>query len=939
MRRWVLVACMLCASLVHAQAPDETWRTLRTPHLRVHYPVALDSLARRAAGEAELAWSSLAATLVPPRGVIDVVVTDHQDISNGSAAIFPTNRITVLVRPPVDDVALRAGEDWLRFVITHEMAHLFHLDRSRGIWRVAQRVFGRHPALFPHNQAPRWLIEGIAMQYERLAGAGRLDGSQLHATLGALDAAGRALTPSTASIATPRFPGGNSAYFAGARLVEAGVAAGGDSALRRFIEHGAGRLLPFGWEATARHAFGASFDALAARVASPAPLPMPAEARGIGDHWWEARAPRWRGDTIRFIASAPREIPWVFDAVGDDLHAVARRNSVDAHGQAAAHAVYADLDLTDPYRYRSQLWRGTRRVRTRDAERIASPDVRADGTIVATRVVPGSTELVVVRGDTVDVLAVGTPDAQWSAPRWSRSGEQVAAIRWRHGGETELVVLDLRGGAQVFGTTRAVQLHPSWGRDDGSVYFASDRDGPMAVYRVILATGAIEHVLDGGAGVFEPEVSPDGQQIAAFVLEAAGYRLFSMAIPASGRSAGATRPAVQGAAIAMPTGRASAYAAWRSLIPRYWIPTTASSTRGDQVFGVLTTGRDVVGRHDVGAQLVVDPTTREVSGDVAWRFSGLGVPLLDAAASQSWDAFMVADSSGRRVGEIARRNRIASLSTTWQRPRVRTGAFLTAGVELEWRDFVTDPAALLAELDPLLSRTLLYPGGVVAVGWNNLRRAPLAISTEDGVSASVTARERWRRDDRAATAATSVLADLRLYKSLPLPGHARHVLALRAVRGWGDRTMVRPFSVGGVSGTSLELFPGFRVGDVQRAFAVRGFAPGTLQGVQAWATSAEYRAPLPLVGRGVFPFPLYWQRSTMSFFGDAASAWCPAGVAAAGCPTGETPRHVLASVGGELALDMAVDYDRPTRFRVGAALPVRGTEQRLRGYVSIGVQF
>jgi hypothetical protein len=315
------------------------------------------------------------------------------------------------------------------------------------------------------------------------------------------------------------------------------------------------------------------------------------------------------------------------------------------------------------------------------------------------------------------------------------------------------------------------------------------------------------------------------------------------------------------------------------------------------------------------------------------------VPTLDAAASQTWDAFPLVDSAGRRVGEIARRNRLVSLGSTWQRPRVRTGAFVVTAMELEWRDFRTDPAPLLAQLDPLVSRTLLYPAAVLGLGWNNLMRAPLAISTEDGVFVSLTGRHRWRSDDRAATASNSLLGDLRLFRSLPLPGHARHVLALRAVGGWAERTVARPFSIGGVSGSSVEVLPGFRLGDNQRAFAVRGFAPGTAQGVQAWAASAEYRAPLPLVGQGIWPLPAYWQRSSVTLFGDAASAWCPAGAPSAGCPSGGTPRTRLASVGAELALDVSVDYDVPTRFRVGAALPVEGAVSRLRGYVSVGIQF
>jgi hypothetical protein len=939
MRWYALLLLVLASRLVGAQAPDEQWRTLSTMHFRVHFPAGLDSLARRAAGESERAWTALAAELVPPRGVIEVIVTDNQDVSNGWATPFPTNRMAVFVRPPVDNPALRVGDDWLRFVITHELAHLFHLDRTRGLWRAAQAVFGRHPALFPHLQAPRWLVEGIAMHYERQAGGGRFDGSQLHATLGALDAAGQRPTPRNASLSTPTFPAGDVAYFGGARIIEAGIAAGGDSALRKFIEHGAGRLTPFWWDASARAGFGATFGTLAAQVSSPAPAPRPAGSVQHAAAWWDARAPRWRGDTVRFVATAPRQIPAVLDLHAGAVHWVARRNSVDAHGQAGVHAVYADLDFTDPFRLRSHLVRDERVVPGTAGARYASPDVRTDGTIVAVRTDPGGTSLVLVDADGERMLAQGSVDVQWSAPRWSRDGTRVAAVLWQRGGTTSIGVLSLDGAPTLYAAAAAVQQHPSWGAGDSTVVFASDRDGRMAVYAVSLRTDSVLHLVDGGAGVFDPEVSADGRALAALVLQEDGYHLLTMPMPTAGRAPTRSAAPREATPVLTDGGPSRRYSPWRSVLPRYWIPSTLQGTRGDQLVGFLTTGRDVVGRHAVGAQGLWDPRRGEFTGDASWRYSGFGVPALDVSAAQSWDAFGVRDSAGVALGEVARRNRIVSVGSTWQRPRVRTGAFVVTALELEWRDFRTDPAPLLARLDPLVSQTLQYPGAVLGVGWNNLMRAPLAISTEDGVFVAVTGRHRWRSDDRAATAANSVLADVRLFHSLPLPGHARHVLALRAVGGWGDRTLARPFSAGGVSGSSVEVLPGFRLGDAQRAFAVRGFAPGVQQGVRAWATSAEYRAPLPLVGRGAWPLPAYWQRSSVTLFGDAASAWCPPGVPSAGCPTGGTPQTTLASVGAELALDVSVDYDTPTRFRLGGAMPVEGAARRLRGYLSVGIQF
>ena len=66
----------------------------------------------------------------------------------------------------------------------------------------------------------------------------------------------------------------------------------------------------------------------------------------------------------------------------------------------------------------------------------------------------------------------------------------------------------------------------------------------------------------------------------------------------------------------------------------------------------------------------------------------------------------------------------------------------------------------------------------------------------------------------------------------------------------------------------------------------------------------------------------------LAVFGDAGSAWCPSSAQGTGACAGRAaaPRATLASVGAELLLDAALDYDSPTRFRLGVAMPVRGRE-------------
>ena len=183
----LVLALFTLAPTAAAQTdPRGPYRTLRTTHIALHYPKALDSLARLAAVHAERAYTQLSMELVPPRGVIDVLLTDNTDVSNGYATIFPSNRVVVYAVPPLNSRELRFHDDWLRMVITHELAHVFHLDRARGVWRVGRALFGRNPLFFPNAFTPSWVKEGLAVHYESsLSGSGRVVSTVFPAMLGA----------------------------------------------------------------------------------------------------------------------------------------------------------------------------------------------------------------------------------------------------------------------------------------------------------------------------------------------------------------------------------------------------------------------------------------------------------------------------------------------------------------------------------------------------------------------------------------------------------------------------------------------------------------------------------------------------------------------------------------------------------------------------------
>src|SRR5688500_1754387 len=130
-------SCLFLSALLASRAsaqvnPERDWRTLKTGRFYIHYTPELEEAARRVAVQAESAYVTLSRFMKPPRGRIDVIIGDNVDLPNGYATPIPTNRIGIYATPPVFESALRFTDDHLQLVLTHELAHVFHLDRAGG---------------------------------------------------------------------------------------------------------------------------------------------------------------------------------------------------------------------------------------------------------------------------------------------------------------------------------------------------------------------------------------------------------------------------------------------------------------------------------------------------------------------------------------------------------------------------------------------------------------------------------------------------------------------------------------------------------------------------------------------------------------------------------------------------------------------------------------
>ena len=959
--------------------PNDEWRTIQTRHFRIHFTPPLEQEARRAAVNAERAYTELSTELVPPRGTIDLVVSDNVDYVNGYATPFPSNRIVVFAHPPTDASGLRSYDDWNALVITHELTHIFHLDRTRGIWRLGQAIFGRNPLLFPNAYEPSWVIEGLAVYFEsRLTGYGRLESSEHSMVARAAALANSVPKLQELSPGTSRFPGGEVVYIYGSLLFDYLSRTRGPGSIRAFVERGAKTPFPFILTATSRSAFGMSFqtawkqwrDSLA-REMKTAHEVMPGW-REITPAGHIAFFPRWLSDTsLIYAGNKEREVPAAYEvALSGKEHRLGRRNGVSPNVRMPDGSIlFAQPEFVGPYHIRSDLYieRNGAETRLTNGARLNSPDARADGEIVAVQEVPATTRLVRVSRDgrTIEALTTTDLDEQWSDPRWSPDGSRIAAVLQSRG-RSEVVILDTAGKrVDSFGATHSVNSAPSWSSDGRRIYFSSERSGAPQIYVADVTTFSptISRVTDATTGVFSPEASPDRSKLAASLFRADGYHIGMAPLGDSVRLSAAdslrTSPRagcttclnlVSGLpplGTADTTARSRPYSPWLSLLPRYWLPVLESTTDDGTSFGAVTNGYDIVGRHSYTAEALHNYRFHENSGWLWYRYAGFGLPLIDVGVAQSFShgsVFDDANPGGAAVGTISERSRIASLQMTLVRPRFRNYTIASVGAEIESINYSTDPGTLLPRLSAFYSTSHSYPALVAAAAWSNARRPSLSISPEDGITARLSGRQRWQHGS-SGSSTRSAIGVTSAYKSLDLPGFSHHVIAVRAAGGVTDERSADLFSAGGISGNLLEVFPGVHLGEQRRTFGVRGYPVSAEQGIRAYTGTIEYRAPLAAPSRGFRFVPVFIDKISLAAFGEAGRAYCPAGVDTTSgvCRPADLRNPMMRSAGFELNVDTGVQLDLQARLRLGVAFPLANREvtgaSKAQAYATFGASF
>lgn len=921
--------------------PALTWRTLHSPHFRLHYHDGLEPQARQAIVIAEKVHDKLNMWFKwQPREPVDMVITDEIDYANGFTTPFPANHIELWVTP-FDD-GLFDFSAWLESLITHEYVHLLHLDAVDGPPETLRDIFGRHPFSFPAIFQPNWVVEGIATYVETdvARGVGRGQASYFDMLMRAEVTRGiRSIRQ--ANQPTVQWPGGTVSYLYGVEFMKFVAEKYGDDKLREWITRYRAYLIPWRVSNNMNRVFGKPvktiWDEFSAwlgeryrvqneRIATAGVIEGDRLSEAGYNTSWTRTLP---DGTVYFVRDdghsharlmrikpGTRKVETLIE-VGSDAR-------IDAHPDAGVVIAQAEFHRNanvrfDLYRYdpaRNDLTRLTHQSRYRFAA--WTPDGK---NLVATRHEAGQfrLDLLTAEGALVRTLWQGTQGEIVSTLHVSPTAPKVVSTLWTQAEGWQLAEFSLTDGNWTLLThDTATPLHPTYTPDGNAIIFSADYDGVFNVNRYDPRDGRVHKLTNVRGGAFYPGVTRDGMLNYLGYLHT-GYDVYRVpaiatAPPEATRVTGSSgKSNGWGAEIAAVSVTPTDYSPVNTGWPTYWQPILGIGN--DFVyFGAATGGSDALRRHYWALSAAYEFTHSAGAGAFSYLFDGW-FPVFAINASR--DVVPEYDDEGDTLLQL-RSSELwsATMSLPW--------------IQREWRAFAHFGVAGTREYDIETHHSVFGEPeevdrvGGVALSLDTTAAYPLGISRTDGRVVSLA----WESSDvfNSDYTGQAVTVDWREYLGL----FGDFVLTGRIAAGRGDDG-IRPYTLGGVF-TSDELLaePGITgmAPFNRREFILRGYKDGLpqLTGTDMQLFSGELRFPVVRVERGWMAPPLGLDHIRGKGFYDIGAAWSK----------GSGDKEYYAGIGTEATFALVIGYRIPLDVTIGFA---RGLDDDIgedQVYVTVG---
>ncbi|GAB5518043.1 MAG: PD40 domain-containing protein [Rhodothermales bacterium] len=508
---------LLCPALVQAQSfsmmngrnhPELDWQVATTAHFEIMYPAHLAGIEAEAAPIAETTYEALSQNLdVTFDGPIRIYLSDEDEIVNGFAVPFGNGYTDIWVGMNGVSQGWTGREKWLRKVLAHELAHIFHFQAVRS--NIGQLGFALG------NGLPRFWTEGLA-QYETETWDAYRGDRWLRTAI--LD---DRLSPYDGTSGW----NGRLLYASGNAQVRYFAEHYGDSTLTKLLKHRneyfGGRIRVHDFYDAFEEVTGDSYSRFYDRwrrhlnvyyntlAGHMEPLDsLDADRLSIpGQYLYDvAYSPDTTQVAVLSMTSLVRPVRRL---IVIDRESGKRRTLAEgavqpplAWNRASNQIAYARQNrgdhgsiVNDLYLMNVATGKETRLTNTR---RVASPTFSPDGQRLAYVATTLGTANVVIRDLVTSEeteLTRFTGDVQLSSIRWHPSEEQLVLAKFDADGRRLLTLIDILTGEETELTDGTHDDHrPIWNADGSHLAFTSFRDNVPNTFIMDLATRRVERV-------------------------------------------------------------------------------------------------------------------------------------------------------------------------------------------------------------------------------------------------------------------------------------------------------------------------------------------------------------------------------------------------------------------------------------------------------------
>jgi hypothetical protein len=876
-----------------------------------------------------------------PRGKTAVLFHDAWDEHNGFSTVSPRPQIEIAAAGASPGTTIYEPGNDLRRTVFHEVARMFGRIQpmvgdplSALLW-----ILGSPPGAL----APDWYLEGLSIWAEtEFGGRGRGRSTRADMILRMAVADASPLEPVKWDIYLPEWPYGEAAYLYGMRMIEYAheqfrVSAPdrnvpgelAESVSRSFLYDFDGRAIPVIGESftlLVEDAMKKEVERQSHRIRSLKAKPV-AELRRLTPEDLQVGQPRFGADGrwIFFNGAGEAERDTLF-ACDPDSGEVSKLPGARTQFEVTRLVAPADRHCFYYTRMngvgRDRLWSEIRRydpdsdsVQLVTARgRYRYPAVSPDGrTLAAVRNSAGRSVLVLVpvgrAGDAAaeEMLADASANEALSDPAFSPDGRQLVYVLADNKGSRIRRLNLATKRDDILLDWPCTILSPTFHPLSSNLVFSADRNGVHNLYRMKAESGTspepITHVL---GGLFEPDFSPDGRQLAAVGYDSKGYYLtvldYDRLPPAPD-----PLPALDPVWSVLPANEARLRAAAGNLPPvtnlvsrRYnslaacrldfWSPWLAASPYGSQG-GLAMSFSDIAGYQSLLAYGGADFDLETPLGFAVYQYAGV-CPIFTLFGSYWPQRYpnLIQDTAGlfydydEKLGTVG-----AMVSVT--RQRADWDVTLSLGYTFTDRQTVNETGADYQ--GKTLLTTNLFQGREGAV----FAQMEFFNGTEFGRSHSieqgrylVAAVERC--DEALGSDLTRTRAFAQWDEYLPVPWGGNHVLKLEGVGGVGagDETAQGFFGLGGFGVLPDVSTP------VPRTVSLRGYPDNMQVGRNVAKASVAYRFPIVSIYKSLgVTSPVYFHQ----LFGEL---FYETGRASGGQPGGQPDNRWIDSAGAEVNL-------------------------------------